>query len=64
MEKIFGGKTMVLGGEFRQILLVVPKGGRKDNVNVSLPQSHLWQHVTIFRFHINMRVMATNFEEQ
>ncbi len=26
-DKIFGGKTMVLGGNFRQILPVVPKGG-------------------------------------
>jgi len=26
-EKIFGGKTVVLGGNFRQIMHVVPKGG-------------------------------------
>jgi hypothetical protein len=36
-EKIFGGKIVVLGGDFRQILPVVPKGGRKDIVSVSLP---------------------------
>jgi hypothetical protein len=63
-EKIFGGKTMVLGGDFRQILPVVPKGGREDIVSASLLRSYLWQHVTIFCLHINMRVMATNSEEQ
>jgi hypothetical protein len=41
-EKIFGGKTMVLGGDFRQILLVVPKRGREDIVSASLLRSHLW----------------------
>ncbi len=64
IDKIFGGKTVVLGGDFQQILLVVPNGGREDIVNASLPRSHLWQHVTILRLHINMRVMATNSEEQ
>jgi hypothetical protein len=63
-EKIFGGKTVVLGGDFQQILPIVPKGGRKDIVNASLPRSHLWQHVTIIRLHINMRIMAVNSEEQ
>jgi hypothetical protein len=28
IEKIFGGKIVVLGGDFRQILPIVPKGGR------------------------------------
>jgi hypothetical protein len=37
IEKIFGGKTVVFGGDFRQILLVVPKGGQEDIVNASLP---------------------------
>jgi hypothetical protein len=62
-EKIFGGKIVVLGGDFRQIVPVVPKGGREDIVNVSLPRSHLWQHVTILCLHINMRVMAADSKE-
>ncbi len=63
-DKIFGGKIVVLGGDFRYILLVIPKGGRENIVNVLLPRSHLWQHVTIFCLHINMRVMAANSKEQ
>jgi hypothetical protein len=62
--KIFGAKTVVLGGDFRQILPVVSKVGREDIVSASLPRSHLWQYVTILRLHINMRVMATNSKEQ
>jgi len=34
--KIFGGKTVVLGGDFRQILLVVPNGGQEDIISASL----------------------------
>ncbi len=35
-EKIFGEKIVVLGGDFRHILPIVPKGGRKDIVSTSL----------------------------
>jgi len=63
-KKIFGGKTMVLGGDFQQILPVVPKGGREDIVSASLPRSHLWQHVIILCLHINMRIMAVKSKEQ
>jgi hypothetical protein len=45
-------------------LPIVPKGGQEDIISASLPRSHLWQHVTILRLHINMQVMATNSEEQ
>jgi len=53
-ENIFGGKTVVLGGDSRHILPVVPKGEREDIISVSLPRSHLWQHVTILRLHMSM----------
>jgi ATP-dependent DNA helicase PIF1 len=57
-EKIFGGKTMVLGGDFQQIMHVVLKGGQEDIINVLLLQSHLWQHVTILCLHINMQIIV------
>ncbi|XP_074375138.1 uncharacterized protein LOC141716868 [Apium graveolens] len=37
----FGGMTMLLGGDFRQTLPVVPKMGREATVNASVTKSHL-----------------------
>jgi ATP-dependent DNA helicase PIF1 len=39
----FGGKVIVFGGDFRQVLPVVPKGCRQDIVRASLSSSYLWQ---------------------
>nr|KAJ0193496.1 hypothetical protein LSAT_V11C800439910 [Lactuca sativa] len=39
----FGGKVVVFGGDFRQILPVVPGGSRQNIVNASLSSSYLWQ---------------------
>lgn len=38
----FGGKIIVFGGDFRQILHVVPKGGRADIVHATINSSLLW----------------------
>ncbi|XP_021986336.1 uncharacterized protein LOC110882680 [Helianthus annuus] len=38
----FGGKVIVFGGDFRQILPVVPNGSRQDIVNASLNSSYIW----------------------
>ncbi|XP_077223478.1 uncharacterized protein LOC143857091 [Tasmannia lanceolata] len=40
-EKPFGGKTILLGGDFRHILPVVPKGGSQDTVLASVNNSYL-----------------------
>ena len=37
----FGGKPILLSGDFRQILLVVQAGNRADIVDVSLTSSYL-----------------------
>jgi hypothetical protein len=52
----FGGLVVVSGGDFRQILLVVPRGTRGDVVVASLNRSSIWQHVRILKLHTNMHV--------
>jgi len=41
---------VVLGGDFRQILPIVPKGGREDIVSASLPRSHFGSMLRFFVF--------------
>jgi len=52
----FGGKPVVLGGDFRQILPVVRKGSRAAVVGASITNSRLWKHVVLLKLHTNMRL--------
>ncbi|XP_050212521.1 uncharacterized protein LOC126664257 [Mercurialis annua] len=52
----FGGKTFVLGGDFRQILPVVPQGTKEDVLNASVTKSYLWELFNVYKLNINMRV--------
>ncbi len=46
-----------MGGDFRQILLVVPQGTRGQIVDANLKRSVvLWHHVKVRQLHENMRV--------
>ncbi|KAJ6951656.1 hypothetical protein NC653_040948 [Populus alba x Populus x berolinensis] len=38
----FGGKSVLLGGDFRQILLVIPGGTKEEIINASFTTSLLW----------------------
>ncbi|XP_062075050.1 uncharacterized protein LOC133779064 [Humulus lupulus] len=64
-NKLFGGLTIVCGGDFRQILPVVPKGTRFDIVDASLNSSYLWPFFKIYELNQNMRLYngrLTGFE--
>ncbi|XP_071739779.1 uncharacterized protein [Rutidosis leptorrhynchoides] len=56
MDTLFGGKIVVFGGDFRQILPVIQKGTRQDIVAASLNSSYLWSHVTVLKLTVNMRL--------
>jgi hypothetical protein len=53
----FGGKTVVVGGDFRQTLPVVPKGTRAETVGASIRQSPLWELFQDLQLRINMRLL-------
>ena len=53
----FGGKVVILGGDWKQILPVVPFANRPDIVQATLKSSALWEYVTILRLTKNMRAI-------
>jgi hypothetical protein len=44
-EKPFGAKIMLFGGNFRQILPMVPRGTRAHITDATLLRSHIWESV-------------------
>ena len=59
-DKPFGGKVMLLGGDFRQVLPVIRHGSQADIIESNLQRSFLWSHVQIFHLTVNMRVQVAN----
>ncbi|XP_076913570.1 uncharacterized protein LOC143572235 [Bidens hawaiensis] len=53
---LFGGKVVVFGGDFRQILPVVQKGTRQDIVNASLCSSYIWSECNVLKLTKNLRL--------
>ncbi|WVZ79210.1 hypothetical protein U9M48_026816 [Paspalum notatum var. saurae] len=54
----FGGKTVVFGGDFRQVLPVVRKGSRAQIVAASLRRSYLWESMCHLKLVHNMRAQS------
>ena len=57
-EEPFGGKVVLFGGDFRQVLPVIRHGRQADIVESNLKRSFLWQNVHTFHLTINMRVRS------
>ncbi|XP_057416043.1 uncharacterized protein LOC130710709 [Lotus japonicus] len=52
----FGGKVVVLGGDFRQILPVISKSSRSEIVGSAVNSSYLWKYCTVLKLTTNMRL--------
>jgi hypothetical protein len=58
-ERPFGGRILVLSGDYRQCLCVVPGASRAGVVATCLHKSHLWNQFEIMKLSVNMRVRAS-----
>ncbi|XP_058772569.1 uncharacterized protein LOC131646573 [Vicia villosa] len=58
-NKIFGGKVIVFGGDFRQILSVIPRGSRSDIVHATINSSYIWDHCKVLKLTKNMRLQQS-----
>jgi ATP-dependent DNA helicase PIF1 len=54
-DAIFGGKTIVLLGDFRQTCPVIPRGTRQDVIDASIRSSPLWSSLRIFHLSVPVR---------
>lgn len=55
-SSLMGGVTVLMAGDFRQTLPVVPRGTRADEVKACIKSSILWPKVQVLSLKINMRV--------
>ncbi|KAL0348077.1 UNVERIFIED_CONTAM: hypothetical protein Sangu_1035500 [Sesamum angustifolium] len=47
VDFLFGGKIMILGGDFRQVVPVVVGGTRSQAVKASIVESYLWTNIKV-----------------
>ncbi|GJV17989.1 DNA helicase [Tanacetum coccineum] len=59
----FGGKTVVLGGDFRQTLPVKKGASKLEIIASSIVESHLWNHFNVCILKENMRLLQPGKDE-
>ncbi|XP_042904063.1 uncharacterized protein [Parasteatoda tepidariorum] len=53
-DKLFGGTLLLLSGDFRQALPVIPRSTYSDEINARLKSSPLWRNVEKNQLKVNM----------
>jgi hypothetical protein len=62
-DKPFGGVSLVLGGDFRQILPVIRKGCIQDILASSINSSKLWSHCKVLTTNMRLHVSTVRAEK-
>lgn len=63
-DDLFGRKTVILGGDFRQTLPVKKNASKQEIVGSSITQSYLWRHFDVISLTENMRLQQNHMTPQ
>ncbi|XP_071057338.1 uncharacterized protein [Onthophagus taurus] len=61
-DRPMGGKVCVFGGDFRQVLPVIPRARNAEILAQSLINSYLWNKMRHMKLTVNMRVLPDQIE--
>ena len=66
IDEPFGGKVLVMGGDFRQVLPVMPRATRAEILDHSLQQHPLWRghYIQVRHLTANMRARGDDEAQQ
>ena len=59
-NRLFGGMTVILGVDFRQILSVISNGTKENIIDVTINNYYLWSYFRILTLTENMRLKKLN----
>nr|GFC40407.1 DNA helicase [Tanacetum cinerariifolium] len=63
-EIVFGGKTIILGGDFRQTLPVKKGAAKEELIYASIANSYLWPHFKVYMLRENMRLLRSDRSDE
>jgi hypothetical protein len=57
---VFGGKLIIFGGDWKQILPVIKRADSIAILNATLKMSYLWRHIQVLTLRTNMRIVGND----
>nr|GEW56132.1 DNA helicase [Tanacetum cinerariifolium] len=63
-EIVFEGKTVILGGDFRQILPVKKEAAKEELSYASIVNSYLWPYFKVYMLIENMRLLRSDISDE
>nr|GEW84696.1 DNA helicase [Tanacetum cinerariifolium] len=63
-ETVFGWKTVILGGDFQQTLLVKKGIMKQDLIHASIVESYLWPQFKVCLLKQNMRLLRSDLSDE